>query len=558
MKAPRLALAVTAVGVALAVIRQLVTEPPMVSLTPDWTVIVVGAGLVVAFGGLVVWESRPQRSTGPLLTVAGFAGLLGACAGLEPEAVHMTGSVVRMCFPLVIGYVLLAYPDGLARRWNRAAIAACWVVPAVLGIALHLVANSWELARLVPAVPYSYRRYTLAIGDHPDLARTLALLYNGWVGLMSVVVTAAVLVRAYRSKRALRPTVVPVAWACSAWALTVLGSIPFAIRPVTDPRWLPRLVIDQRIERFPDQKMYELIVLIGVILPAITVALVAGTIVWADVVRPRLDPARDGRIVLSGEPLPVAETLRRRLARVVGDPSLRLAILGPAGRWLAPNGKPVLLRDDQERATTTLTRNAEVIAAVEYDTALRATPDLVVVATTMAGLAIDNVRLAALDVAQLEEMRNTGAALLEAADRARGRLAATIAEGPAAKLEDLANRAANGLASVELQRALRDVAVEVRAISHGLYPPELERSGLSAALDQAADVPSRRYPAAVELTAYLVASGRPGARLVEHNGLLVITTTGTVPEHAVVRVGALDGTVVVDGDVTTVSIPVAE
>ncbi len=271
--------------------------------------------------------------------------------------------------------------------------------------------------------------------------------------------------------------------------------------------------------------MYELIMVVGVILPAITVALVAGTIVWAEVLRPRLDPARDGRIVLSGEPLPVAETLRRRLARVVGDPSLRLAILGPEGRWLAPNGKPVTLRDDQERATTTLTRDGQVIAAVEYDHALRATPDLVVVATTMAGLAIDNVRLAALDVAQLEEMRNSGAALLDAADRARHRLAATIADGPAAKLEELAVRAANGADGVELQRALRDIAVEVRTISHGLYPPELEKSGLPAALDQAAEVPTRRYPPAVELTAYLVAVGHAGARLVHDDGRLVITMT---------------------------------
>jgi signal transduction histidine kinase len=548
MKALRLALAAMAVVVALAAIRQFVTEPVFSPLTPDWTVIVVGAGLVVALGGLILWESRPQRSIGPLLTVTGFAVLLGALAGLEPSAVNTTGSVVRMCFPLVAGYVLLAYPDGLTRRWNRAAVATCWVVPALLAIAIHLVSSSWDVARLVPNVPYSYRLHKWEISRQPDLARVLAALYGGWVGLMSGVVASAVLVRAYRSNRVLRPTVVPVAWVGAFWSLMVLASIPFSIRSL----------MHRTVEIFPPQKTYELRMLVAVILPAVAVALVAGTIVWVDVLRPRLDPARDGRIVLSGEPLPVAETLRRRLARVVGDPSLRLAILGTEGRWLAPNGKPVALRDDQERATTTLTRDGQVIAAVEYDHALRATPDLVVVATTMAGLAIENVRLAALDVAQLEEMRNTGAALLDAADRARHRLAATIADGPAAKLEDLAVRAAHGVDKVELQRALRDIAVDVRTISHGLYPPELEKSGLSAALDQAAEVPSRRYPPAVELTAYLVAAGQNGARLVHEDGRLVITMTGAVADHASVRVEALDGTIAVDGDVTTVSIPVPE
>jgi hypothetical protein len=542
------ALAAMAVVVAVAVIRQLVTEPLFASVEPDWTVIVVGAGLVVAFGGLLVWQSRPERSTGPLLTVAGFAALLGAFAGLGPGAVHTTGSVVRMCSPLIIGHALLAYPDGLSGRWNRPAIAACWVVPTLLGIAMHLVAASWDIARLVPYIPYSYRRHKAPISDQADLAKAIAALYDVWVGVTCVVVVGAVLVRAYRSNRALRPTLVPVAWAGAAWSLAMLGSIPFAIRSLTNPR----------VEILPQQNTYELVVMVGMILPAVTVALVAGTIAWADVLRPRLDPARDGRIVLSGEPLPVAETLRRRLARVVGDPSLQLAIHGPDGRWFAPSGKPVVLRDDQERATTTLTRDGQVIAAVEYDHALRASPDLVVVATTMAGLAIDNVRLAALDVAQLEEMRNSGAALLEAADRARHRLAATIADGPAAKLEELAARAAQGVDKVELQRALRDIAVEVRTISHGLYPPELEKSGLSAALDLAAEVPSRRYPPAVELTAYLVAAGHSGAHLVHDDGRLVITMSGAVPEHAAVRVEALDGTIVVDGDVTTVIIPVPE
>ncbi len=241
MKAVRLALAGMAAVVALAVIRQLVTEPLFAPLTPDWTVIVVGCGLVVAFGGLLVWESRPQRSTGPLLTVTGFAALLGAFAGLEPGAVHTTGSVVRTCFPLVIGHVLLTYPDGLPRRWNRAAVAACWVVPALFGIAMHLVADSWEVARLVPSVPYSYRRSTLAISDQPDLARALAALYAGWVGLMSVVVAGA-------CARPRLPVQPGSATDCRAGGvggfclgLAVLGSIPFAIRPVTDPSALPRL-----------------------------------------------------------------------------------------------------------------------------------------------------------------------------------------------------------------------------------------------------------------------------------------------------------------------------
>ena len=138
------------------------------------------------------------------------------------------------------------------------------------------------------------------------------------------------------------------------------------------------------------------------------------------------------------------------------------------------------------------------------------------------------------------------------------RLAATIADGPAASLEELARRATHGDDAVELQRALRAVASEIRTISHGVYPSELERDGLAAALDQAVQVSSRRYPTAVELTAYLIAHGHPEARLVDREDGLEVTVSGMLAEHASARVGALDGTIHIDDDVTTVLIPIAD
>jgi signal transduction histidine kinase len=307
------------------------------------------------------------------------------------------------------------------------------------------------------------------------------------VGLVAVLVAATGLARARASAADLRLGLIPVAWAGVAWAVATLGSIAFSV-----------------VGEVKGRGEAELALLAGLILPAIAAALVAGTIAWGEVVRPRLDPTRDGRITLPGEPLPVADALRRRLAKAVGDPTVRLAVQGPDGHWLGTDGKPVELRDDGERATATLTRGGQVIAALECDSTLRASPDLVVATTTMAGLAIDNVRLAALDAAQLEETRNSGAALLTAADRARHSLTSSIAGGAASQLETLANRAAGGADRTELQRALREVATEVRTLSHGLFPPELERAGLQAALDDAAEVPSQRFPRAIELTAYLV------------------------------------------------------
>jgi hypothetical protein len=446
---------------------------------------------------------------------------------------------------LAIGHVLLAYPDGLRRGQRLVVVVTCWVVPAVLGVSLLLVADSWLPARLRAHSGGGVRGSALAVTDQRQLARWLALILGWWVALVAVVIAVTMVVRARRASSTLRVSLAPVAWAGVAWALVMVASLPYATRPIYE-------------SVLADRRAFELMIVAIIILPPVAVALVAGAVVWSELVRPRLDPAGSGRIVLPGEALPAGETLRRRLADIIGDPSLRLALRSADGAWLSPNGQHIELRDDRERATTTLTRDGETVAAVEHDHALRATPDLVVVATTMFGLAIDNVRLGALDAAQLKEMRDSGAALLAAAERGRHRLAATIADGPAANLDRLARQATAGEDAVELQRGLRAVASEIRTISHGVYPPELERDGLAAALDQAVQVPSRRYPAAVELTAYLIARGHPEARLVARDDGLEITVTGVLGEHTSARVGALDGTVRVDGEITTVLIPVAD
>ena len=80
--------------------------------------------------------------------MAGFAATLGSVAGLRPVGWFAVGSVAWACFPLVIGHVLVAYPDGLRRGQRLAVVVTCWVVPAVLGASLLLVVDSWVPARL--------------------------------------------------------------------------------------------------------------------------------------------------------------------------------------------------------------------------------------------------------------------------------------------------------------------------------------------------------------------------------------------------------------------------
>src|SRR5262249_14960703 len=91
---------------------------------------------------------------------------------------------------------------------------------------------------------------------------------------------------------------------------------------------------------------------------------------------------------------------------------------------------------------------------------------------------------------------------------------------------------------------LQNVAADVRTISHGLYPSELTDGGLHAVLTQISAVPTRRFPPAVEITAFLAADGDSGASMKSEPGRLVIALSRPPVEPMLVaRVAALGGTI---------------
>ncbi len=100
---------------------------------------------------------------------------------------------------------------------------------------------------------------------------------------------------------------------------------------------------------------------------------------------------------------------------------------------------------------------------------------------------------------------------------------------------------------------LRQISEDVRAVSRGLLPPELATGGLASALPDASSAPSRRLPEAVEVTAFLLADGQQGARVVDEGPQLVIDL-GRPPTEA----GVLDRIEVLGGSVTgsTVTLPI--
>jgi signal transduction histidine kinase len=162
---------------------------------------------------------------------------------------------------------------------------------------------------------------------------------------------------------------------------------------------------------------------------------------------------------------------------------------------------------------------------VVHDAALETDPALLRAAGAAAALALDNERLTAEVRARLEAVRSSRARLVEAADAERVRIERMLHDGAQQRLVALAIRIRSMASSSGDERVrerldalggeLDDALAELRELARGIHPAVLVQAGLHSALASLAqrsqvpvsvDVPERRFPAAVESTAYYVAA----------------------------------------------------
>jgi signal transduction histidine kinase len=217
--------------------------------------------------------------------------------------------------------------------------------------------------------------------------------------------------------------------------------------------------------------------------------------------------------------------LRETLARALRDPTLALAFPSPAGGgFVDPEGRPIEVpaAPDTARGVARLERDGELLAALLYDPAIEIEdPGRVNAVASVAGMALENERLAAQVRAQLEEVRASRTRIIEAADAERRRIERDLHDGAQQRLVALAMRLdqARGkavgagevieTATSELLQAIR----EVRDLARGLHPTILTERGLAAAVEALAErapvpvyaqVMDGRLPAEVEAAAYFL------------------------------------------------------
>ena len=216
-------------------------------------------------------------------------------------------------------------------------------------------------------------------------------------------------------------------------------------------------------------------------------------------------------------------TVRDKLARALGDPSLQLGTIDPIdGAVVDEEGRPLSWSDRPApgRSRTSVHADHTRIAVLDHDAAALADEALVGPVTTLAGLAVGNARIQ-LDIrhrmAEVEASRQT---IVLAADSERRAMERALRAGALARLAEglalLASAPDDPAApTAELTLAVQRAIDAVIEFAHGVYPRVLDSAGLGPALTDLArrcptavgvSAPGGRLPSEVESTLYFVAT----------------------------------------------------
>ena len=320
--------------------------------------------------------------------------------------------------------------------------------------------------------------------------------------------------------------------------------------------------------------------------------LVAGLI--SGVARARAERRAVARVAASLDEAPAPGSLQSALAAALRDPGLQIAYwLAGAQRYIDASGRAVPEPfAGPGRAVTHLTRNGRTIAAISHSGAVHGIESQIGPAIR---LGLENERLQAELLAQLEELRASRARIVETGDAERRGLERNLHDGAQQRLLALsyeirlAHAAAQAdgdtLTETALARAADDtqgVLGDLRDLAHGTYPAVLAEAGIGPALATLADTAPLpveilraghdRYLGPVESAAYFAVAealgdaarrgaGHATVTVVRDGGRLVVTVedNGSGDAWSMVaatdRVGALGGSLATGPAVCRAEIP---
>ncbi len=462
-----------------------------------------GWGLIAA--GLLTWRLRPALPLGPLTVAAGFAWFAPNWVGWEdgPALIRSVGMLAAGVWLVLLVHALLALPHGRLTSFPaRALVATAYIETSIVNVGRALLREPYDVVNCWDNCTDN----TFLIHSDPGLARTL-----GWLDLRFAVALAVAFaaVSAWRlaaasgpARRLLAPN---LAAGAAVTGLHAAHAVVLLRTPLENPR---------------DPTFAGLFV--GQCLAVSAVALALG---W-ELARARRARRAVEHLVVELAQAPGPGSLEAALARAAGDPSLRIVYRRRhVERYVDGRGRAVSTPSPSAaRATTPIVRDGRPVALLEHDQAVldEAFQDEIGPAIR---LAIENERLQAEALAQLIELRESRARIVQAGDAVRRRLERDLHDGAQQRLVALNFALRLALAKLgpepdarvavplaDGERALAEALAAVRAVANGLFPATLASSGLAYAVEELAElapiriaveaVPDRRLPAPVEAAAY--------------------------------------------------------
>jgi signal transduction histidine kinase len=438
--------------------RDTVLDPQQIISELD----VIVPGLAFVGVGLVAWSLRPANRVGPLMMGVGFAYLISADWGFLPRPFGPLYAILGNLPWAVLVHMLLAFPGGrLVSRLERVVVWALYASALLAGAASAGFALGGLSGR------WGWVAGAGLTGFGGCLLLGCALVIRRWL-----LGTAA-------TRRSMSPVFWSLAPTIAAFALPYL--IPL-VGPLADSAASGRLI--------------ALYLASPLLLAAAPVGFLVGLL------RTQLDMSAVGDLVveLSGGLLP--ERLQPELARVLHDPSLEVVYWLPALRRFANlEGRPVSAPvADLKSAVSVLGDPANPVAALVYDASLRRDPQVVDAAAAAVRMALENGRLQAELRAQLREVQQSRARLVDAADNERRSVERDLHDGAQQQLVSL--MLSMQLARTEAQErsepetvlmldgnieTLKQALGELRELARGIHPTILMEAGLIPAIRSLAE-----------------------------------------------------------------------
>jgi len=533
----------------------------------------LSAGLMLIAAGLIVCLGPGPRRTGDLALLAGLAWFAPVWAAwqdgppLVPSFAMVAGGFT---FPLVV-HLVLAYPSGQAGSAPARVLVAAGYAEAVLAAAILALFRD---PYLDPGCLANCNVNVFLVRAAPSLARAVQTADRWFAVAAAGALIAFCAARLAAGSGPARHRLAPVAVPAIVLAAAVAArAVALQWTTVEDP-FNPALFA------------------IFTAASAAVIALAAGLISGAT--RAWVERRAIARIAGSLSAAPTPGTLQSALADALHDPELQIAYWLPGAHRYADaagRAKPEPVAGPG-RMVTYLTRDGRRIAAVAHG---GTGPGLESHLGPAIVLGLENERLQAELLVQLDELRASRARIVETADDERRRLERDLHDGAQQRLLALsydirlARASAEAVGDVTARTALATAAEEtqgaleeLRNLAHGIYPAVLAEAGIVPALATLADTApfpveivradARRCAAPAEAAAYFTvaeavadAAGRGAGRatvtVVHEDGRLVVTVEDDGAARAAPlaalsdRVGALGGGLLIQPTVCRAEIP---